>query len=295
MGVEETTGQQGGQQGQPTGSRQRANQRGGQASPRLAGPGHGQYRMALGLGPGGSQGLGAEENRKQRGEGRGGGLGDWLPSILGAAGTMLGGPLGGVAGGMVGQALRPPSRAAQPAAPAPQPGEAEAYGALQRRALSGAGTMPAGLYQQALTQGLAGINAQTERSRQNLARDLGARGLLHSGLYAGGLADIERGRLGALSSLQGGLQTEQWRLGQQAQEAAANRYAQALMQGRQIEAQQPQWYDYLIQAAPAVGQYLGSRNQPDYARLLREGLAELQSPRLADITAPRGLGRFGGW
>lgn len=142
------------------------------------------------------------------------------------------------------------------------------YSAYLQDSLSGQGGIPANLYNDALMRGLTGLNAQAQSGGANLASNLGARGLLHSGLMGSGLASIETGRLGALGDLSSNLenanlaavrsaQGQAAGLYQADQQGAANRALQETMQRRQIEASEPEWWEPFASLAGAFTQWQG--------------------------------------
>lgn len=226
---------------------QQANQRGGSAYPRT--------------------GLGGALNKPPAGGGDMQPKGNLLGTILGIGGTLLGGPVGGAVGSMVGGLVGGGGGGGARAAPQPTESERSLYQAYQQRALGGEGGLPEGYLQEALSQGMAGIGAQAQRSRETLMSGLGRRGMLHSGLYASGLGDIERGRLGAFGSLSAALRQQDMLARRQAQEAAAGRYSQRFLQTQRIAAAEPRWYESVGPLMGAVGQYYATRNQPDYGPL----------------------------
>lgn len=227
----------GGQKAQPqggVGSQRSANQQGGMAQPGMFSPV-----------------VAPAAQRKEDGQGGGGFMGTLLNA---GVGFLTGGPIGAgaaILGSVIGGSRS--SGGGQQQATG-----GDMYQQLQSRALSGQGILPASLTQGALSEGLGLVNAQAQRSRENLGTNLASRGILHSGIMGSGLADIEGARLGALSSL--GQQIAQMNM--QSQESALNREAGMVQQQRAIRANEPEWYDYLISAAPAVGQYLYNQQNP---------------------------------
>lgn len=238
---------------------QQANQRGGSAYPRT--------------------GLGGALNKPPAGGGQmqpKSWLSENLPSVLGTVGSVLGGPLVGAGVGMLAGALGGGGGGGGGGGAAPQPTESERslYQAYQQRALGGEGGLPEGYLQEALSQGMAGIGAQAQRSRETLMSGLGRRGMLHSGLYASGLGDIERGRLGAFGSLSAALRQQDMLARRQAQEAAAGRYSQRFLQAQRIASAEPQWYESIGPLASAYAQYRATRRLPDYMGPLRAALGQ---------------------
>ncbi len=107
-------------------------------------------------------------------------------------------------------------------------GSLPAYQQYMGQALSGQSALPQEAYARALRQGMSAVNAQAQRSRELLQASLGARGLAQSGLMSRGLVDIERERLGGLSSLAAGLAEQDLAARRQAQQAAAAIYPQLI-------------------------------------------------------------------
>ena len=237
----------GGQKAQPQagmGSQRSANQQGGMAQP----------GMLPGLMMPQQQAAGKD------GQGGGFGFGDLLNA---GVGFLTGGPIGAgasILGSVIG-ASRGSSSSSGSSGATGTPSTGSTYAQVQQRALSGQGAMPSSLLQGALSQGLGLVNAQAQQSRENVGTNLAQRGLSQSGIYGSAMADIEGSRLQALGSLGQQLAQQQFQYSSQAQEGALNREAGMMQQQAGIRAQQPEWYDYLIQAAPAIGQYVTSRNQ----------------------------------
>lgn len=111
-----------------------------------------------------------------------------------------------------------------------------------------------------LTAGLGTINAQAAQGASNLGDNLGARGLLHSGIMGGGLGMVEQGRMAAIGQFLNNLQGQ----AQTGQDTAARLYAAERAQNLQTAAQsglmqqqhdlnQPTAWDYLAQALGLAG------------------------------------------
>jgi len=99
-------------------------------------------------------------------------------------------------------------------------GAAPAYSNYLRQALSGQAGLPPDAYQRNWQQGMSAVNAQAQQSRATLGNSLGSRGLLQSGMMGRGLVDVERARLGGVSSLAGGLAQQDLGARLQAQQSA---------------------------------------------------------------------------
>jgi len=190
-------------------------------------------------------------------------------------GLGLGGGGGGRGGGfMLGGSPRqrrtptiPAAGAAAPTQPTPL-STAQIYQDLLRRSMLGYGGLPQQVYQSAAARGMGAINAQAAASQQALSSLLGQRGLLSSGLYGGGLSDIERSRLGAVSQLYGGLEEQGLAAARQAQQQAMELYLQQLLPSVQARAARPTLADYLGQLAGGYVQYKYAPQAPDYNALL---------------------------
>jgi len=149
-----------------------------------------------------------------------------------------------------------------PAAPA-QPTIGDLFTRYLSRALSGADVLPSGALQGALATGIDVINRQAGRAREGLQETLGARGLLHSGVLARGLGELEEARLGDIGRLTQDFiarQLEAARTSQRAaaelfaaqQMAEAEREAAAQRQQTAIQASRPTLWDRLADLAGAA-------------------------------------------
>lgn len=249
MGLGGAQPQQGQAQGQTqgqapqagVGSQRAANQRGGMASGGWLPPVQGGGMTAP-----------ASSSGQPDGQGGGGGFLGALAS--GAMGFLTGGPIGAgaailanVAGssGGGGRAGGPTNRTNR-----------QEYLSQQNQALQG--QMPEPMMQGAVSQGLGMVNAQAQQSRANLGANMASRGLVGSGIAAGGYADIEQARLGGIERLAQQLA----QMAYERQESAMGRQAGLLQQSRAIEASQPQWWETLAQAAVPVSQYLYAQQNP---------------------------------
>lgn len=155
----------------------------------------------------------------------------------------------------------------------------DTYREVQERALRGEGLMSPSMEQAQWRQALAALAAQAQRSRETLGANLASRGLLHSGIYSRAMSDVERARLGGVQNVALGMAQQRLEAQQRAldREAAAQRLqtqlaGQSAMQQRALAAAEPEWWETVAQAAPAIGQYLAMRNQqaPDWRALVRE-------------------------
>lgn len=249
MGLGGAQPQQGQAQGQTqgqapqagVGSQRAANQRGGMASGGWLPPVQGGGMTAP-----------ASSSGQPDGQGGGGGFLGALAS--GAMGFLTGGPIGAgaailanVAGssGGGGRAGGPTNRTNR-----------QEYLSQQNQALQG--QMPEPMMQGAVSQGLGMVNAQAQQSRANLGANMASRGLVGSGIAAGGYADIEQARLGGIERLAQQLA----QMAYERQESAMGRQAGMIQQSRAIEASQPQWWETLAQAAVPVSQYLYAQQNP---------------------------------
>ena len=197
--------------------------------------------------------------------------------------TMAGG--GGAGGGLVGTAGVPTStlstRQAQQAGGHAYPttsldAQSQLEGSYQgylQAGLSGQGAQTG--YNQQLSQGLNVINAQAASGEQGLLESLGRRGLLRSGVTSRGLADVERGRLGAVGGLAAQLAREQAQAQQESQYRAASLYAGGTQSAAQLEEQrrarlaaEPSTADYLAGLASAYMQYRYRPQDSGYAALM---------------------------
>lgn len=92
------------------------------------------------------------------------------------------------------------------------------------QALSGQAGLQQEAYQQALLGGQQTLNAQAARSREQLADNMGARGLLQSGLMARGLRGVEEARQASMGDLISGLAQQNMQARVEAQRQAAQIY-----------------------------------------------------------------------
>ena len=90
-----------------------------------------------------------------------------------------------------------------------------------QQALGGQAGLPQEAYQAALLRGQGTINAQAQQSREGLTEQLGARGLLQSGLTSRGLRGVEEAKMGSIGDLISGLAQQDMQARVEAQRAAA--------------------------------------------------------------------------
>lgn len=100
-------------------------------------------------------------------------------------------------------------------------GMAPQFQSYMQSALAGQEGLPMEAYNRALLQGQQTINAQAQQARASLEQNMGSRGLLHSGLMAGGLQGVEQQRLGSIGGLVGTLATQGLEARREAQRQAA--------------------------------------------------------------------------
>jgi len=244
------------------------------------------FREAMGAGSGGPSPQGVTQPQggvgSQRAGNQQGGMtsGGWLPPLQSGGATVAQGPEDGKGGGVfdtlvqaaVGFATGGPGGAGAAilanvaggggrssgggsSGPTNRTNRQE-YLSQQNQALQG--QLPASMTQGAVSQGLGMLNAQAQRSRENLATNMASRGLSGSGIAAGGYADIEEARLGGVEALS-------QRLAEMAfssQQSALGREAGMIQQNRAIEAGKPEWWETLAQAAVPVSQYLYQQSHP---------------------------------
>jgi hypothetical protein len=213
-------------------------------------------------------------------DGRGGNFFGTIAS--GALGFLTGGPIGAgaaILGSLAGGGSNSSGQSSSGNAPA----LSADYNQAHQQALQGQGTVDPAVLQGAQSQGMAAINAQAQNSRDSLMANLASRGMLHSGVAATGLANVEQGRLSASSDLAQRLAEMAFAHRANAQQAALGREAgvmqqQAGIEGqmRVIDAQRPQWWETLAQAAVPIGQYLYQQQNPapDVSALLRQVLGQ---------------------
>lgn len=103
-----------------------------------------------------------------------------------------------------------------------------AFGNYMQKSLAGQNGLPQAEYDRQLLQGQAAINRQAMQSRQQLAQNLGQRGLMHSGMMAQGLSGVEQSKLGAYGQLTTGLAQQNLEAQRQAQAQAASMYPELI-------------------------------------------------------------------
>lgn len=282
MGLGGAQPQQGQAQGQTqgqapqagVGSQRAANQRGGMASGGWLPPVQGG-------------GMTAPASSSGQPDGQGGG-GGFLGALAGGAmGFATGGPIGAGAG-ILASLLGGGGGGQRAGGPSNRTNRQE-YLSQQNAALQG--QMPEPMMQGAVSQGLGMVNAQAQQSRTNLGANMASRGLVGSGIAAGGYADIEQARLGGVERLAQQLA----QMAYQRQESAMGRQAGMLQQSRAIEASQPQWWETLAQAAVPVSQYLYAQQHPapDLAAVMQSifgggQAAQPATPTRGYVPAPTG-------
>lgn len=135
-----------------------------------------------------------------------------------------------------------------------------------QQALMGQGGLNPAAYRSQFTSGLGTINTQAAQGASNLSNQLGARGLLQSGVMGAGLQGIEGARMKAIGDFINNLQQRQAQSQLDTQNKAAGLFAgeraqnlQAALQAGLLEKEnalnQPSWADYLGQA---LGIYAGT-------------------------------------
>lgn len=102
------------------------------------------------------------------------------------------------------------------------------FGNYMQKSLAGQNGLPQAEYDRQLLQGQSAINNQAMQARQQLTQNLGARGLMHSGMMAQGLTGVEQAKMGAYGQLTTGLATQQLEAQRQAQAQAASMYPELI-------------------------------------------------------------------
>lgn len=144
--------------------------------------------------------------------------------LRGAAGFLTGGWAGAAAslyaGGQQQKEQRPPQVLNQiggqtppkpPYTEIPSPWQAQGgqpaigtqYREYLQAALAGQQGLPEGYMQQAMQTGQTALSGQAQQSRERLFQHLSQRGMLRSGVAAGGMADIEQAKLAGQAQLAG--------------------------------------------------------------------------------------------
>jgi len=177
---------------------QTSNQRGGQAYPGYAGQGlfGGQEKLGMGRGAGGDEDKTTKKVQSLQDPSGDAWWRTLLGSITGPRANTLTGPLQGQFTGYMGQAL------------------------------GGQAGLPPQAYQQALLSGQSTLNAQSQRSREQLGEQLGSRGLLQSGAMARGLRGVEESRQQSMGDLISGLSQQDMQARIEAQRQAAGMFPQ---------------------------------------------------------------------
>lgn len=236
------------QQQKAQGSVRNAKQQGGQGDRSPANIMRRRLAQDEGMGGGGGGGAGGDLTKKLS-------MQEWLNQMPGRAGAQQ------------------QTTTSTPAAP----NNEQLFQNYLQAGIQGQSTLPASAYQQAMARGVEGINQQAAQSRMMLQRNLGSRGLLHSGLYARGFGEVERGRLGGIADLSYDLQAQELSARRRSQETAANILAQQFLtreqlaaQAEQIRMQQPTTGDYLASLAGSAAQYFLGRSSPNYTSFLSQ-------------------------
>jgi len=146
------------------------------------------------------------------------------------------------------------------AAPA-EPTTSDLFSRYLQSSLQGNEGLPAGQFDQAMATGMDVINRQAATGSAGMADALGARGLLHSGVMARGMGDVEQARLGQVGALMQDMIARQLEAARVSQRDAAGLLAASQRQQTALDAAEPSLWDRVAQLVGTGAQWYYGRPQ----------------------------------